>query len=226
MPENILVCIRSTGRSTATLPMFPRNKERSAGVAGNDKSRLRCMSYYPPLSGPAGRLPVRLGRIRVLIDGARASAVGRSPAAGEVVEERAVELPRVEFLDRGLRVGQRAARDAQEVDRAVQAMTTRRAAHVEVGVVGQRSVRPEAGAGGVLLAVEVDREGSRLAVGLGDDVVPLAVVDEPCGSPGSPGAAADFASRVTPPVSLTRRAKPTSSIFWISVRVRAAPALS
>ena len=119
-------------------------------------------------------------------DRAGLSAIGRTLAAGEVVKERPVELPRVEFIDRRLRVGQRAAGDAHEVDRTVQVVPLRRAAHVEVGVVGQRDVCAEAGPAGVLLAVDVDREGPRLAVGLGDDVVPLAVVDSADGWPGSP----------------------------------------
>ena len=58
---------------------------------------------------------------------------------------------------------------------------------------------------------------SRLAVGLGDDVMPLAVVDGRCGWPGLPWRRAACAIRVTPPASLTRRANPASSIFWISV---------
>jgi len=56
---------------------------------------------------------------------------------GEIIEERSVEFPRVEFLDRGPRVGQRATRNSQEVDRAVQVMAVRRAAHVEIGGVGE-----------------------------------------------------------------------------------------
>ena len=83
------------------------------------------------------------------------------PSAGRLrpvksSQERAAELPGVEFLDRRLRVGQRAAGNAQEVDRTVEVVPVRRAAHVEVGVVGQRGVCPEAGPAGVRLAVDVD----------------------------------------------------------------------
>ena len=39
-----------------------------------------------------------------IINGAGFSAIGRTLATGEVVKERPVELPRVEFIDRRLRV--------------------------------------------------------------------------------------------------------------------------
>ena len=65
---------------------------------------------------------------RGAVNGAGCSATGRTLAAGEVVKEWPAELPRVKFLDRCLRVSQRAAGDAHEVDRSVQVMTVGRAA--------------------------------------------------------------------------------------------------
>src|SRR5262249_43274775 len=51
-----------------------------------------------------------------LVDSPGLAPVGRTLAAGEVLEERTTKLPRVELLDRGLRVGERAAGDAEELD--------------------------------------------------------------------------------------------------------------
>jgi len=115
--------------------------------------------------------------LRILINGPGASAALRSPAAGEVVEERAGQFPRVKFLNRGFRVGQSATGKAHEVERAAIAMTTRRTADIEISVVGQGSVRPKAGAKRVQFAVEIEGECCRLAVGFGNDVVPLTVID-------------------------------------------------
>jgi hypothetical protein len=56
---------------------------------------------------------------RGTVKGSGFSTIGRALAAGEVVKGRPIELPRVEFIDRRLRVGERAAGNAEEVDRAV-----------------------------------------------------------------------------------------------------------
>jgi hypothetical protein len=79
-----------------------------------------------------------------LIDGAGTSA-GRAAVTGEVIEERSVEFPGIEFLDCCHRVSQSAAGDAQEIYHPVQEATVRRPGYVEIGVVGQRSVRSQTG---------------------------------------------------------------------------------
>ena len=90
-------------------------------------------------------------------------------------------------------------RKAHELEHTVQAMTTRRTADIEIRVVGQRSALPNARATRVRLAVEVKSEDSRLAVGFGNDMVPLAVVDG--GAARETGGAALTSSRASRPRS-------------------------
>src|SRR4051812_37657109 len=65
------------------------------------------------------------------------------PSAGwfatrEVTNLRAIELPGVQLLDRRVGIGERSLRDAQEIQCPVQAPSLRRAADVNVALVGQR----------------------------------------------------------------------------------------
>ncbi len=60
-------------------------------------------------------------------------------APREVAQERPVELPGAKFLDRRVRVGERAVGDAQEIERAINETPFGRAAHMRITVVGQRN---------------------------------------------------------------------------------------
>ena len=82
-------------------------------------------------------------------------------ASVPVPQERTVELPGVQLLDRRLGVGQRAQGDARKLERPRQAAALRRAAHVQIRRIGQRDVGPDALARSVLPSVDVQRQSWR-----------------------------------------------------------------
>ncbi len=166
-------CVRkmvSPPRATPSrpcLPTMPRSSGACNSMVFDDHNPDRDVVL---LESERGQWPS-------LVNRAGCSTLALTLAAGEVIKKGTVELPRVELIDCGLGVGQRAPGDAQEVDRPIQVVPPRSAADVQVGVAGQRSARAHAGSAGVFPAVDVDRERACIAVGLGDDVVPLPVVD-------------------------------------------------
>ena len=122
--------------------------------------------------GRAGR-----GLIAAPFGGAGGGVGKRSRSAGEILQERAAELPVIQLREGGLGIGERTPGQAQEFHDAVQPAPLRRTAHEEIRLVGQTDFGAAPRSAGVQPSVHIQRKGSGPAVRLGEDMMPLPVAD-------------------------------------------------